>query len=194
MGLHGVTGERIREAAAVIREGGIVVYPTEAVFGLGCDPDNERSLHRLLALKGRPPHKGLILIAWRFDQLAPYLAPLDGAVRKRILAGWPGPLTWVVPARPRVSGLLRGAHDTLAVRVSAHPVVAALCREAGRTIVSTSANRSQDEPARSLAQARTLFGDEVDYYLDGAVDLEARPTEIRDARSGRIIRASTSPP
>lgn len=187
------TSERVREAAAVIRAGGILAYPTEAVFGLGCDPDNERALLRLLALKGRPAHKGLILIAWRFDQLAPYLAPLDQAMRTRILASWPGPVTWLVPARTQVSELLRGTHDTLAVRVSAHPVAAPLCRQAGRAIVSTSANRAGGEPARSLAQARALFGDQVDHYLDGEVDLAARPTEIRDARSGRIIRATIGP-
>jgi L-threonylcarbamoyladenylate synthase len=193
MGCGQETSERIREAASVIRAGGVVVYPTEAVFGLGCDPDNEQALRRLLGLKGRPLHKGLILIASQFAQLAPYLAPMDKAMRERIMASWPGPVTWLVPARAQVSELLRGEHHTLAVRVSAHPVVAALCRGVGRAIVSTSANRAQGEPARTVAQARALFGDEVDLYLDGEVDRAAQPSEIRDALSGQVIRARTRP-
>jgi L-threonylcarbamoyladenylate synthase len=193
MGCGQATSEPIREAASVIRAGGIVAHPTEAVFGLGCDPSNRQALRRLLALKGRPLHKGLILIASQFAQLVPYLAPIDKAMRDRIMASWPGPATWLVPARREVSELLRGGHHTLAVRVSAHPMAAALCREADRAIVSTSANRSGEEPARTVAQTRAVFGDRVDHYLDGEVDREAQPTEIRDALTGQLIRARTRP-
>jgi L-threonylcarbamoyladenylate synthase len=97
-------------------------------------------------------------------------------------------VTWVLPARADVSPLLRGDHDTLAVRVTAHPLAGALCRAFGGPIVSTSANVSTEPAARSADEVRARFGTSVDFVLDGAVGALQRPTEIRDARTGETLR------
>ncbi|MDD3518000.1 MAG: Sua5/YciO/YrdC/YwlC family protein [Chromatiales bacterium] len=178
----------IDKAAALLRMGGVLAWPTEAVWGLGCDPSNADALRRLLAIKRRPAEKGLILVAADFDQLAPWLLPLEDSVRTRVMQTWPGPHTWLWPARPEVSPLLRGAHDTLAVRVSAHALTAALCRAAGTALVSTSANPSDRPPAMSAASVSIELGSRLDGILAGELGGQAAPTRIRDARSGNIVR------
>ncbi len=178
----------VMHTAQLLRTGGIVAYPTEAVYGLGCDPRNPHALQRLLEIKQRDPHKGLILIAASFDQLAPYLTALDDNTRARILPTWPGPVTWLLPARSDVSPLLRGTHHTLAVRVTAHPLAAALCRAFGGALVSTSANRSQAAPLRTAQQVREHLGAHLDDILEGAVGALANPTEIRDGATGALLR------
>ena len=176
------------EAVAALARGGIVAYPTEAVYGLGCDPGNETALGRLLALKERPADKGLILIAADLAALEPWLAPLDAALRARVAPTWPGPVTWLLPAGSGCPPRLRGAHETLAVRVTAHPIAAALCTAWGGALVSTSANASGGEPARDASAVRRLLGTRVDAIIDGPVGGRERATPIRDARTGRTVR------
>jgi L-threonylcarbamoyladenylate synthase len=180
----------IRRAGSVIRAGGVVAYPTEAVWGLGCDPLDAGAVARILAIKGRPASMGLILIAAAIEQLEPWIQPVSTEVQARITATWPGPVTWVLPAQPWVPGWVHGGRGSLAVRVTAHAQSAALCRAAGFAIVSTSANRSGRRPARNGVQVRRWFGDELDLILGGATGGRERPSEIRDAISGRPIRAS----
>ncbi|MFO7594087.1 MAG: Sua5/YciO/YrdC/YwlC family protein [Pseudomonadota bacterium] len=179
----------LRTARRTLLGGGIVAYPTEAVYGLGCDPLNPDSVMRLLALKERPWRKGLILIASHQSQLEPYLEPIDPAVQERLSQTWPGPVTWLLPALAEVPYWLRGENRTLAVRVTAHPLAAALCDYMGGAIVSTSANRAGHEPARNALSVRRELGNEVDYILHGELGDSDNPTEIRDAGTGRIIRA-----
>ena len=183
-----VTRWQLQQAARAIHQGGIVAYPTEAVFGLGCDPLNAEAVQRLLALKQRPMEKGLILIAAELDQLLPYIAPLSPAAEAQVATTWPGPHTWLLPARTDTPRWLRGEHDTIAVRVTAHPLAAALCRAAGQAIVSTSANRAGQRPATTALQVRRQFDGQVDFLLHGSLGGEARPTPIRDLSSGRKIR------
>jgi len=180
---------QLTQAVRTLREGGIIAYPTEAVFGLGCNPFNPEAVLRLLALKQRPLAKGLILIAADLDQLAPFMAPLSADDHARLEATWPGPVTWLVPARPETPGWLRGEHDTIAVRVTNHPVASILCRAAGHAIVSTSANPAGRPPARSALQVRRYFADRLDAFITGALGDEPRPTTIRDLTSGRLLRA-----
>jgi L-threonylcarbamoyladenylate synthase len=177
----------LRLAARTLRDGGVVAYPTEAVYGLGCDPLNRAAVERVLAIKRRPLAKGLILIASRLEQLAPLVLPMDEALEARVLPTWPGPATWLLPARAATPVWLRGAHDTLAVRVTAHPVAAALCDAFGGAIVSTSANAAGSAPARSALQAR-LRCPGIDRAVPGATGGLSRPTPIRDARSGALVR------
>src|SRR3569833_371797 len=139
----------IKRAAVLLHAGAVVAYPTEAVWGLGCDPLDGEAVSRLLAIKRRPMHKGLILIAAGFQHVLPFVAPLNAALEEKVLATWPGPVTWLLPARPETPYWLRGAHTNIAVRVTAHPVAAALCRRFGGARVSTSANRAGRSPARS---------------------------------------------
>jgi len=178
-------------AAAVLHRGGVIAYPTEAVWGLGCDPFDETAVMRLLAIKQRPVDKGVILIAGARPQLDGLLDwdALTDAQRDAVLASWPGPNTWIVPATPRVPRWITGTHDGVAVRVSAHPGVIALCAAFGGPLVSTSANLAGEPPAF----ARDALDPRVIAQLDGVASGEtgglASPTAIRDARSGARIRA-----
>lgn len=180
-------------AARAVHAGGIIAYPTEGVYGLGCDPGNPAAIQRLLRLKRRPPDKGLILIAAALEQLLPYIAEPTTAQLQRIGSSWPGPVTWLLPARPATSPWLTGAHDTLAVRVTAHPLAAELCRACGSALVSTSANRHGQNPAHTALQVRLQFPCELAAIVHGATAPQAGPTEIRDARNGAIIRPGHSP-
>ncbi len=179
---------QLRQAAHVVHGGGLIAYPTEAVYGLGCNPLDATAVQRLLALKGRPMDKGLILIAADLDQLRPFLVPLSTDDEATVNATWPGPVTWLLPARPETPRWLRGVHDTLAVRVTDHPLAAALCQQLGQPLVSTSANRSGQSPARSPLAVQRTFGNAVDLTLSGPLGGQHRPTLIRDIRTGQILR------
>ncbi|HEX7045588.1 MAG TPA: Sua5/YciO/YrdC/YwlC family protein [Burkholderiales bacterium] len=174
----------LEHAAHLLRSGGIVAYATEHCFGLGCDPRNEAAVVRLLRLKERPAHKGLIVLAASIEQLAPYVADVPA----HVAATWPGPHTWLLEPRPHVPRWITGAHPRIAVRVTAHPQAAALCREAGIAIISTSANRRGEQPARTFRDTVRRFGGAVDYVLPGRVGRLAAPTPIRDALTGAVVR------
>jgi L-threonylcarbamoyladenylate synthase len=176
-------------ALAALSNGGVVVYPTEAVWGLGCDPFDRTAVLRLLAIKQRPIDKGLILVAARVDQFDGLLEwdALAADRRAAVLHSWPGPHTWIVPAAARVPRWITGHHDGVAVRVSAHPVVAALC-EAFGPLVSTSANRSGQPPARRREDLDPALCELVDATTGGETGDLAAPTAIRDARSGELLR------
>lgn len=178
----------LERAVRVLRAGGIVAYPTEAVYGLGCDPRNRRAVERLLALKRRPRDLGLILIAAGPRQLEPFIRWPDAATRDRVLATWPGPVTWVLPARFGVPQWLRGRHAGLAVRVTGHPPAAQLCRRFAGALVSTSANVHGRQPVRRAADLPRALRAGIDYVLEGSTGGRARCSEIRDALSGRVLR------
>ena len=178
----------IAEAVAALRQGGVIAYPTEAVYGLGCDPLDAAAVARLFALKQRPATHGVLLIAADFAQVENFIdAPAQAIARAR--ASWPGPQTWVLPRSAQTPSCLAGAHAGIAVRVTAHPLAARLCKAFGGAIVSTSANRHGQPPARSAADVRSAFGSELAYILDGPTGGLERPTPIRDATGGEIIRA-----
>jgi L-threonylcarbamoyladenylate synthase len=178
----------LRIARDVLRAGGVVAYPTEAVYGLGCDPQSRHAVEKLLQLKRRAATKGLILVAASLEQLDPYIAPLTDEIAQRVLSTWPGPFTWLVPAAEHTAPWLRGEHETIAVRVSGHPVVCALCETFGGALVSTSANWAGHAPARDALTVQRLFGSGVDYILHGPLGGLERPTSIRDARTGMMLR------
>lgn len=179
----------LKQAVRALRAGGVVAYPTEAVYGLGCDPMNERAVLRLLSIKGRALDKGLILVAADLAQLQPLLLPQSEALMAPVLESWPGPSTWLLPAAAEVPVWLTGGGECVAVRVTAHPLAAALAREFGAPLVSTSANPSGVAAPRSALGARRMVGARVDYFLTGRTGGAARPSEIRDARDGRVLRA-----
>ena len=175
---------------ALLRQGGVIAYPTEGVWGLGCDPHNEAAVLRLLALKQRDVAKGLILIASDEAQLAPFIetSPLSQAQLAQVRASWPGPNTWIVPASANAPHWITGAHNGIAVRVTAHPLVRALCDGFGGALVSTSANiASEPSPScREDLDARIIAG--VDVIADGETLGRQQPSTIRDARSGSTLR------
>ncbi|MBY6207433.1 MULTISPECIES: L-threonylcarbamoyladenylate synthase [Halomonas] len=178
----------LTSATAVLRRGGVIAYPTEAVWGLGCDPDNEEALKRLLALKQRDPAKGVILVAADIAQFDAWLTAVSAEQRALLLDTWPGPNTWLVPDNGRTPALVRGSHDKVALRVSDHPGVQALCRAFGGPLVSTSANRAGEPPAMSEADIHRIFGDELDAVVPGDLGGNPRPSIIRDLVSGEVLR------
>jgi L-threonylcarbamoyladenylate synthase len=174
-------------AVQALLKGEVIALPTEAVYGLSVDPRNVSALQQLITLKKRNPDKGLILVASEFSQLEPFIEPLNPETKDRLMATWPGPYTWIVPARLSVSSLVRGKHDSLAVRISAHPIVSTLCAEFGGALVSTSANPEGLPPAMSEQEVHDYFGKEL-LILPGELGGLNKPTEIKDAISGKLIR------
>ncbi len=179
----------IAEAAALLHAGGVLAYPTEGVYGLGCGPDNHAAFEKIFALKRRPPEQGVLLIAADFGQIRPWLGDVSGVALARARGAWPGAHTFIFPRSPRVPEWVSGGHAGIALRVTAHGPSAALCRAFGGPIVSTSANRHGEPPARSAAGIRPIFGAEPDGVLDAPLGGLDRPTPITDAVSGAIIRA-----
>lgn len=176
-----------RNAARYVQQGKVIAYPTEAVYGLGCHPLDARAVKQILEIKQRPVSKGLILIAADFSQVKPYVADVADNLLEQAFSTWPGPNTWLFPKNPATPYWLTGNFNTIAVRVSAHPVVRDLCDAAGTALVSTSANRSQQEPARSALECR-LKHLGVDMIVNGQVDFSARPSVITDLQTGKVIR------
>jgi L-threonylcarbamoyladenylate synthase len=174
----------LQHAARILKQGGIVAYATEYCFGLGCDPFNRDAVLRLLRIKRRPVKKGLIVLAADTGQLTPYIE----AIPAPVLASWPGPHTWLLLPRPGVPGWITGRHAKIAVRVTAHAQAAALCHAAGMAIVSTSANRAGEVPARTDRAVARRFGKQVDFILPGNVGKAPAPTPIRDAVTAELIR------
>ncbi len=175
-------------ACHALAGGGVIAYPTEAVWGIGCEPLNEHACRRVTRLKGRNAGKGYILVASEFAQVEPFLEPLSRTQLKPALASWPGPVTWLLPAASWVPAYLTGGRRTLAVRVTAHATASALCAQYGGPIVSTSANASGHAPARTLLQVQRQFGSRLDYVLPGALGGLARPTPIRDLATRKAVR------
>lgn len=179
---------RLDRAVAALRADGVVACPTEAVWGLSCDPDSAIAVERLLQLKQRPVEKGLILVAASESQLAFLLADLPPQQREILSSSWPGPSTWLVPHRNRVQSWVHGEHSSVALRVSDHPVVRALCLAWGGPLVSTSANPAGSQPPREAFQVKRYFGAALDDILPGRVGGAVRPTQIRDLSSARLVR------
>lgn len=189
----------IPSAVTALRQGQVIAYPTEAVFGVGCDPDNHLAIETLLQVKQRPKSKGLILIAADFSQLIPYIAAdqLSLEQTQLMLDSWrnsagvrdKAAVTWVVPASARCSDWLTGQFDSIAIRVCDHPVVQQLCLAFGKPITSTSANLSGLEPCRSAAEVRQQLADKVAVIVDAPTGGRAVPSEIRDITTGHIYRA-----
>jgi len=173
------------------KQGAIIAYPTEAVFGLGCDPENEMAVMSLLKLKNRPIEKGMILIAAELSQLKNHIdwEALSESRRTEIVDSWPGPNTWLLPKSVYAKDYLTGGSDLIAVRVSAHPVVVRMCEHLQSALVSTSANITGVTPAKTAEQVKNQFGKSVT-YVPGSVGGQLNPTQIRNGLTGEIIRAN----
>jgi L-threonylcarbamoyladenylate synthase len=181
-----------QRAKQILKHAGVIAYPTEAVYGLGCDPDCETAVNKILTLKQRHWSKGLILIAADFNQLQPYVLPLDAELEQHILSSWQQKqvITWLLPAGPKTPKWLTGQSDKLAVRVTHHPIAAKLCQTWGKPLVSTSANPSGQAPAKNGFKVRQMFQKQLDYIVIGKVGKQQKPSEIRDALSQKILRPS----
>ena len=176
-------------AADVLLRGGVIAYPTEGVFGLGCLPDDQSAIQHLLDIKQRDAAKGLILIAANAGQLEGWISLPEGAALPDPDPAHP--VTWIVPPGPRVTPLLRGTHTNLAVRITTNPTAVALCLAADSPLVSTSANLSGKPTARNRNILQRQFGSVVDYVVPGDCGPASGPSEIRDFKTGNILRPQT---
>lgn len=176
----------IRRAAGVLERGGVIAYPTEGVYGLGCLPGEGRAVSRILDIKERDPAMGLVLIVSDPLQLAGWVV---ARVDKLSLPSTPDkPVTWVVEATAEVPAWIRGRHDSIAVRHTRHPVAAALCDAVDSPLVSTSANVSGHPPASNRFVLRRQFGTLVDYIVPGDCGPAGGASEIRDHKTGKVLR------
>jgi len=180
----------IKQGAAWIKNGGVIAYPTEAVYGLGCDPLDQAAVHRLLALKQREASMGLILITDTFDRIEAFLEPMVDSHRARLQKTWPGPVTWLIPAQAWVPDWLTGDTHMIAVRVTDHPIAAALCQDADMPIVSTSANIHGRRPAQTTLQVHRQFDQQLDYIVPGKTGNQSKPTMIKELVSNKVLRSA----
>ncbi len=180
----------LTEAVSALQQGEVIAYPTEGVFGIGCDPDNDEAIQNLINIKQRDPQKGLILIAASFEQLAPYLdlSVVSPHQLQVALDSWPGPYTWIIPASPLVGLLVKGGFDSVAVRVSAHPVVIKLCNQFGKPITSTSANLSNHPSCITYQEVQKQLGDRLSIVIEESVGGREGPSEIKDILTGERLR------
>jgi L-threonylcarbamoyladenylate synthase len=180
----------IHKAARILRDGGVVAYPTEGVYGLGCLPERVDAVAEILLLKKRKPDMGLLLIGATTEQLDPWISmPLDVSLPDPSLLT---PVSWVVPAAADAPYWLSGGRDTVAVRLTAFPVAAALCEAAGSALISTSANVSGRPPARNTYVLHRQFSGLVDYIVPGSCGSAKGPSEIRELLSGKTLRPATT--
>ena len=175
-----------RHAADLLLAGGVIAYPTEGVFGLGCLPDNIAAVERILAIKRRDAAKGLILIAASANQFEGWIA--QEHLEKIPQPDPRQPVTWICRPSSQVPANVTGEHVGLAVRVTTNPIAAAICDAVGMPIVSTSANTSGHPVARNAFVLRRQFGRLVDYVVPGRCGPATGPSEIRDMASGRVLR------
>ena len=183
-----ISDPEVCAAAQLLKQQAVIAYPTESVWGLGCDPRSLQAVENLLRLKGRSVSKGLILIAASAEQFAPFLAGLELAALERFQTPQQKPTTWLVPNNGSVPDWISGGHDTLALRVTDHPIAAALCNLFGGPLVSTSANPQGQPAATSAEQVWAYFGKSVAVRAPGTVGDAAKPSEIRHLISGEIVR------
>lgn len=176
----------VKQALDALRLGHVLAYPTEAVYGFGCDPFQGDAVERIVALKGRSFAKGLIILISDWPQLFPLIGDLPMSAFEMLEETWPGPTTWIFPKSTLVPQWLCGEHNSIAIRMTAHPVARQLCQLG--PIVSTSANYQGQSPARSLNEIDQLFAEDLDGVVLGELGLEQQPSAIYDVLTGTRLR------
>ncbi|SUT98297.1 SUA5/yciO/yrdC domain-containing protein [Actinobacillus lignieresii] len=172
-----------------LKRNNVVAYPTEAVFGLGCNPNSESAVRALLKLKNRPEEKGLILIAPTKALLLPYIdeSKLTAAHWQIFEKPSERAITWVMPAKKDVPQYLTGQFDTIAVRLCRVPAVIELCQASGFALTSTSCNLTGQEPCRTADEVKLQFGTDFP-VLEADTGGKNNPSEIRDIFTQHIFR------
>lgn len=176
----------IAEAIESIAAGKIIAYPTEAVYGLGCDPFNEQAVEKILQLKGRSAGKGLIILIADWSQLTPLVEKVSEHLLQKVRETWPGPVTWIFPKSSIIPQWLSGEHKAIAIRMTAHPIAHALCMNG--PIVSTSANLSGQEPAKTIAEIGMQFPQGIYGVVAGELGGGTKPSKIYDVLTAKQIR------
>jgi len=178
----------LKDHGYIIQSGGIIAYPTEAVYGLGGDPFNFQTVQRIQQLKGRSPNQRFILIASDWEQIEPLIGALDESLLKPVRTSWPGPVTWVFPAASSIPSWLVSPQNTIALRITNHPIARNLCETAQTPILSTSANISGQPPCRSYEETLKIFAGKVDRVIEGPTGGHLKPTPIYDVLTGKCLR------
>lgn len=180
---------KIRQAALQLLDGRVLAYPADAIWMLGCDPENEAATHRLVAIKRQRVEEGLVIVAATVSQIEHLLEGLTRKQRKQLIASWPGPTTWLIPdIDDQVPSWIKGRYESVAVRVTAHLIEAALCKSLGGPVVSTSANRNNQPPVRNALQIVKHLGKDIDGILHGSLGCQKSPFTIIDALTGKVLR------
>ena len=180
--------EQIANAARILRQGGVVAYPTEHCYGLGCDPLNEQAVSRIASLKKRSLSQGVLLIAASVEQVELFAELTASPQLANILDSWPGPNTWTLAARANVSDWITGQHSSVAIRVSAHPVCRELCIAANTALVSTSANRHGQAALQNWESVEAEFSHDLDFVVRAEVGGLGKPSRIRSGSTGEVLR------
>ena len=178
---------QLERVARILKEGGVIAYPTESVYGLGCNPNDDNALRRLLAIKKRDPAKGLIILFSDLEQATPYLEPLSHAQKAQICTPQPRATSLLIKCKPSLSPLLRGQFDSIAVRVTGHPQAKAIIDYTDQPLVSTSCNLAGKPEMKQTSQVRSRMSQSVDLIIAGRCGGE-NPSRIIDLASGRVIR------
>jgi len=187
MNVNNSTEGQVLRCAEVIRQGGVCVFPTETYYGLAVDPFNEVALHVLFQVKGRPELKPVLLLVADRNQLKMVTASVPQVAIELMDRFWPGPLTLVLPARPELSPYITGNTGTVGVRLSPHPVAAALLKTCGIPLTATSANKSNGKPAVTVGEARSIFGSQVHCVLDGGRSPGKTGSTLVGFQQGKVV-------
>lgn len=181
----------LREAAAVIRDGGLVAFPTETVYGIGADGTNPAAIRRIYEAKGREESKPILVLVSHRRDLERLVRCIPGRVHALMDACWPGPLTLVFPALDSVPKELLGGGTTIGIRHSGAAIAGNLCRAVGGPVTAPSANRSGEPEPLTAQDVAAGLGDRVDLILDGGRSPSDRPSTVVDVSDGmlRLIRA-----
>jgi len=177
---------QIDDALIAVKQGKIIAYPTEAVFGLGCDPFNQQAVEALLALKKRDITKGMILIINNWHQLDNLSQPLSQQQHTQLTQHWPGPVTFLLPKSQHIPYWISGQHSKVAVRMTNHPIAKQLCQST--PLVSTSANISTLQPALTHQQLREQFSDGIAGIVEGKLGSQQQPSQIIDITTQQRLR------
>lgn len=175
-----------KEAASLLKKGEVIAYPTEAVYGFGCDPSNDDAILKILKLKQRDPSKGMLIVGAILGHILPFVGELDPDILNKVMKTWPGPVTWILPTSMQLSGLLTGGRPTIAARVSAHQTVNEICNQYCKAIVSTSVNIQGEEPFKTAQEVMDAFPNIP--VVAGEIGQEDKPTQIIDSITDKIIR------
>ncbi|MDH5433106.1 MAG: L-threonylcarbamoyladenylate synthase [Gammaproteobacteria bacterium] len=178
---------QIEKAILTLAQGGVIAYPTESVYGLGCDPANQQALSKILQIKNRQPDKGLIILVSDILQAENYIQPLSDSQLEKITQTFERATTWLLPAKLGISEILTGGSDRIAVRITQHPVARSLCELSQSALVSTSCNLSGEKELINANQVRNSMGDVLDMIVDADVGGQP-PSRIIDLQSGKILR------
>ena len=175
------------ESVNYLKTGKIIAYPTESIYGIGCDPYNYNAVKKVYEIKNRPNNKPMILIASDIKQIEHLVD--HNTINQSVIDSWPGHTTWLLPASSSCpQWLYDKVSKKVAIRVSAHTTVASICNNFDKPIISTSANKSMDDPITRIEKIRDTFDNEVDFIVEGCLGNELKPSVIRDLETGKVIR------